>query len=60
VEVLGAYRPDRPTTIDENRKLEAEWPTPQYASGEETDAAWMPIWTNGSGAPTSAHSESEA
>jgi hypothetical protein len=39
VEVLGAYRPDRFPTIEEHRRLEAEWPTTEYASGDEADAA---------------------
>ncbi len=39
VEVLGAYRPDRFPTIEEYRRLEAEWPTTEYASGDEADAA---------------------
>jgi hypothetical protein len=41
VEALGEYRPDRFPTIEEYRKLEAQWPTPQYASGEEADVAWI-------------------
>ena len=41
VEALGAYRPDRFPTIEQYRHLEAEWPSPEYASGEEADAAWL-------------------
>ena len=37
VEVLGAYRPDRFPTIEEYRRLEAEWATPAYASVEELE-----------------------
>jgi hypothetical protein len=41
IEVLGKYRPDRFPTIEEYRKLEAEWATPQYASAEEANKAWI-------------------
>ena len=41
IEVLGNYRPDRFPTIGEYRRLEAEWPTPTYASGEEANAAFL-------------------
>ena len=44
VEALGAYRPDRFPTIEEYRRLEAEWPTPEYASGDEADAAFLAGW----------------
>ena len=37
VEVLGSYRPDRFPTIEEYRRLEAEWPTPMFASVEELE-----------------------
>ncbi len=40
VAALGNYRPDRFPTIEEYRRLCEEWPTPQYASGEEADWAW--------------------
>ncbi len=43
VEVLGAYRPDRFPTIEEYRRLEAEWGTPAYASIEELERA-VGIW----------------
>jgi hypothetical protein len=36
-----SYRPDRYPTIEEYRRLEAEWSTPLYASGEEADAAFL-------------------
>jgi len=37
IEVLGGYRPDRFPTIEEYRRLEAEWGAPTYANVEELE-----------------------
>jgi hypothetical protein len=37
VEFMGGHPSGRFPTIEEYRRLEAEWPTPLYASGEEAD-----------------------
>jgi hypothetical protein len=37
VEVLGNYRSDLFPTIQQYRRLEAQWPTPEYASVEELE-----------------------
>jgi hypothetical protein len=60
VEVLGAYRPDRFPTIEEYRKLEAQWPTPLYASGEEADTAWIAEFEEWKRREAAAQAESEA